>query len=270
MKSLLPLLLICLSCSQSPKKVSDPGIKSAQKDSIHSKSYIDTSARTIESRYQCPDGFERIAADSLSYAAFLRSLKLMPFSHPVMTYDGKLRQPQWVSCGVLDQDIDPQNLQQCADAVMRLRGEYLFSIKAFDKISFNFLSDGRPRPFTQYTTERSYASFRKYMLYIFDRANTASLKQQLQSVASIADIQPGDVLIQSGNPHGHAVNVMDVIRNSDGKTYFLLAQSYMPAQETHILINPNFPEISPWYEAKEGKIVTPEWEFNSTDLRRFP
>jgi hypothetical protein len=50
---------------------------------------------------------------------------------------------------------------------------------------------------------------------------------------------------------------------------YMLAQSYMPAQETQILINPNDESLSPWYPLKDGEIKTPEWTFMSGDLRCF-
>lgn len=51
---------------------------------------------------------------------------------------------------------------------------------------------------------------------------------------------------------------------------FLLAQSYMPAQEIHILKNPNNENLSPWYQIPDGQVLeTPEWTFQTTELRRF-
>jgi hypothetical protein len=54
-----------------------------------------------------------------------------------------------------------------------------------------------------------------------------------------------------------------------GQQVYLLAQSYMPAQEIQLLINPNNASISPWYELKNETIETPEWTFEPVDLRRF-
>ena len=42
-------------------------------------------------------------------------------------------------------------------------------------------------------------------------------------------------------------------------------------QEIHILRNPSDPRLSPWYLLDFGEtLVTPEWTFRKTDLRRFP
>jgi hypothetical protein len=104
---------------------------------------------------------------------------------------------------------------------------------------------------------------------VFTYAGSASLAAELVAVADPAEIRPGDVFIQGGFP-GHAVLVTDVAEDSAGERILLLLQSYMPAQDIHVLTNPSSP-ISPWYSArKEGVLQTPEWTFRYSDLRRFP
>jgi hypothetical protein len=107
------------------------------------------------------------------------------------------------------------------------------------------------------------------MELIFNYAGTLSLSKELNSV-DINNLQIGDVFIQGGRP-GHAVIVVDVSINKEtNEKLFLLAQSYMPAQETQILKNPNNPVISPWYNADfNGELNLPEWTFRSSDLKRF-
>jgi len=44
----------------------------------------------------------------------------------------------------------------------------------------------------------------------------------------------------------------------------------MPAQDIHILVNPNGTALSPWYVLNEDReIITPEWTFQQQDLMRF-
>lgn len=81
-------------------------------------------------------------------------------------------------------------------------------------------------------------------------------------------MEPGDVFIQGGFP-GPAVLVVDVAEDAKGRRVFLLSQSYMPAQEIHVLKNPNDPS-NPWYSAEDsGDLETPEWVFKRKSLKRF-
>jgi hypothetical protein len=230
---------------------------------------VDSAATTIYKRFLAPSDYITLASESNSFAEYLQTLPLKPIGSQVKYYDGGKKINRNVYCSVVDQDIDPVDLQQCADAVMRLRGEYLFNQKKYADIHFNFLSDGKARHFINYAKgDYSYAKFRKYMKYIFSYANTASLRAELNT-RPIYEMQIGDVLIQRGNPYGHAVLVVNMATDSVGNKLFMLAQSYMPAQETQILVNINDESVSPWYPLKEGEIITPEWRFTSTDLRHF-
>jgi hypothetical protein len=114
-----------------------------------------------------------------------------------------------------------------------------------------------------------YPNFRKYMDMVFTYAGTLSLSRELKPVA-YKDMKPGDVFIKGGSP-GHAVIVVDMAQTRLGKKVYLLAQSYMPAQETQVLLNPSDPDLSPWYELNETDriIETPEWMFTAEELKRF-
>lgn len=241
------------------------------KDKKTENNIIDSFGKTVITRFNPPFDYQRVNVSPNSFGEYLRNLQLRPFGSFVYFFDGKKKANNDIYISVVEMELDKQDLQQCADAVMRLRGEYLFKTKQFKKIHFNFLSDGKPRYFLEYSKgDTTYKSFRKYMRYIFGSANTASLIKELSKVPKIGDIQPGDVFIQTRNPYGHAVIVVDVVVNKKtGKKLYMLAQSYMPAQDTQILINPSNKSISPWYSVNEGTIVTPQWYFESTDLYRF-
>ena len=105
------------------------------------------------------------------------------------------------------------------------------------------------------------------MRIVFTYANTYSLSAEMNPVSDVRAIEIGDLFIQGGFP-GHAVIVVDMAKNSAGHIVFLLAQSYMPAQDIHILKSPF--SISPWYDINFGEqLETPEWTFKKTDLKRF-
>ena len=219
-----------------------------------------------------PDEFIRIEAEENSFAGYLRNLIIKQENNTVYLYDGTPKGYQDAQFAVIKMDIGNKDLQQCADAVMRLRAEYLYANKRYDEIHFNFLSDGKPRYYLNYSkNDFSYKKFRKYMDYIFAYANTASLNKELNTVDNITDIKIGDVFIQTGNPYGHAIIVIDIAKHEvSGKKIFMLAQSYMPAQEIHILINPEDLDLSPWYDVNfETELNTPEWIFKKENLKRF-
>lgn len=233
-----------------------------------------------------PAGYQRTTESPDSYADWLRHLPLQPPNTPVLLHNGERKGRQDVHEAVVDIDVGRADLQQCADAVMRLRAEFLYSKQAYANIHFNYTSgdkvsfddwrqgrkpkvSGNRVTFSQKTgnTDNSYRNFKKYLIEIFKYAGTASLSKELKKVA-IADMKIGDVFIQGGFP-GHAVVVVDMAVNAEGKKCFLLAQSYMPAQNIHILRNPADDALTPWYSTSFGTtLYTPEWAFDKDQLRR--
>jgi hypothetical protein len=236
-----------------------------------------------------PAGYERVKVEPGSFAEWLRFLPLKTKNEKVMLFDGRVKPYQAGAERVINIDIGNADLQQCADAIMRLKAEYHFSKKEFSKIHFNFTS-GHKVSFDNWikgikpvisgnkvsfsgstgTTDDSYSNFRKYMNSIFNYAGTASLEKELKT-QSIAALKAGDVFIKGGFP-GHAVIVLDVaVNKKTGKKIFLLAQSYMPAQSIHVLKNLGHQSnLSPWYSEDFGELLeTPEWDFKAASLKKF-
>ena len=238
---------------------------------IQDQPIIDTAGKTIFKRFDPPPGFMRTVIDTSSFGFYLRHLKLKTFGTRVRYYDGRSKNKSNVYISVIDMDIGNRDLQQCADAIMRLRSEFLYARQRYRDIHFNFVSDGQPRYYEEFIEgDHSYGKFRRYLDYVFSYANTRSLSQELISLNSIAEMQIGDVFIQTGNPYGHAVIVVDMAKNLDtGKKVYMLAQSYMPAQDIQVLVNRENSKISPWYILGDDQIETPEWTFNPGDLKRF-
>ena len=236
-----------------------------------------------------PQGYERQTAASGSFAEWLRFLPLLPKNEKVMLFDGKEKNYQAGAYRVVNIDIGKSDLQQCADAIMRLKSEYHYSRGEFDKIHFNYTSghkvsfddwrkgkkpliSGSKVSFSAASgiTDNSYSNFQKYFRNIFMYAGTASLEKELKP-QKLAELKAGDLFIKGGFP-GHAVLVMDVaVNKKTGKKIFLLAQSYMPAQSIHILKNlKHNTELSPWYPEDFGEtLFTPEWEFSQSSLKTW-
>lgn len=247
------------------------------------------SGQSIESRIAPPSGYIRETCADNSFTAYLRSLPLLPEGSKVLLYNGQVKRNQAAAYAVVDMEIGKRDLQQCADAVMRLRAEYLWAQKKYNEIKFNFTS-GFPAEYKKWaegnrikvngnkvqwyaaaSPDYSYKTFRKYLDVVFMYAGTASLSKELVAVP-YASLAPGDVFIQGGSP-GHAVIVVDMaVHPKTHRKVYLLAQSYIPAQQIHVLVNPTASSLSPWYELSaesDGKVYTPEWVFNKSDLKRF-
>lgn len=243
------------------------------------------SADTLEQRIAPPDGYCRIETAPGGFGEWLRRLPLLPGRPPVLLFDGRQKAKD-VHHAVVDLDVGTRNLQQCADAVIRLRAEYLRSAGCEDRIVFDFTSGDaaawtdwqkglRPEIRGNAVTWRpgappdaSPASFRRYLDTVFTYAGTASLIRELEKVADPSRVEIGDVVIRGGFP-GHAVLVADVAENARGERIFLLLQSYMPAQQIHVLKGPDEAQ-RPWYPARSsGPLKTPEWRFEYGDLYRF-
>ncbi|WP_083567032.1 DUF4846 domain-containing protein [Hyphomicrobium sp. CS1GBMeth3] len=223
---------------------------------------------TLADRIPPPAGFVRKPEPAGSFAAWLRGLPMRPAGTPVLTHTGNQKFRQDVHVAVIDIDIGKRDLQQCADAIMRLRAEWLFSARRDREIAFNNTNGKRMR-FAS-AKRKDHAGLRKYMDLVFAYAGTYSLERELKPVAPEA-LAIGDVFIKGGFP-GHAVLVADVVEHeTTGEKRFLLLQSYMPAQDMHILKNPAAQNGAPWYAIPSGdQLVTPEWTFKSTALRRWP
>jgi len=232
---------------------------------------IDTAGYTIFNRFAPPPGYVRTVIDTSSFGYYLRHLSLKTFGTLVRYYNGQAKNTKNVYISVIDMDIGNRDLQQCADAIMRLRSEFLYARQRYQDIHFNFVSDGRPRYYEEYNEgDHSYEKFRKYLDYVFSYANTRSLNQELIGLDSMEEMNIGNVFIQTGNPYGHAVIVVDMAENPvSGEKVYMLAQSYMPAQDIQILVNRKNSLYSPWYLLDENPIETPEWRFNTNELKRF-
>lgn len=287
----LPLALLLAFCTQ---EGTDKNGTTTEQSALKNErltdtapSLINTEGAKIESRFNPLANCERIMADSNSFGAFLRGLPLKPDGSSVKYYTGSLKRNNNTYVGVVDLPIGDRDLHQCADAIMRLRADYLRSQKRFNEIKFSF-NNGFIAEYSKWKegyrihyngdsfswkkkaapsdTEESYW---KYLEYVFSFAGTWSLEKELNPVSK-EDMEIGDIFIYGGAP-GHAVIVVDMIQDkSTGEKYFMLAQSYMPAQEIQVLVNPNNEDNSPWYSTDIGNTLqTPEWNFDGDALKSF-
>jgi hypothetical protein len=208
----IPVCLLSLACNNSSG--SDKRVAVAvQKPVAATESWgiTDTAGKTIKERFRVPAGYKRVEAAKGSFAAWLRELPLKKDGSKVMLYNGSEKWRQDVHAAVINMDVGKHDLQQCADAVMRLRSEYLFGTGQLDKIHFNFTSghkaaylkwaegyrpaiNGNNVTFSKKAAkDLSYAEFRKYLHTVFTYAGTLSLSRELKPVRGKGNIQAGDV-----------------------------------------------------------------------------
>ncbi|MFZ5643076.1 MAG: DUF4846 domain-containing protein [Bacillota bacterium] len=274
------VLLISASCVKIDS-TAVTGVNSAPPEQL-----INQAGGTVAERIAPPKEFTRIEAEAGSFGQYLRNLPLKPHGSEVKYYNGSVKQRD-SHAAVIDLDVGDRDLQQCADAVIRLRAEYLYGKGQYNKIHFNF-TNGFNADYSRWMQgnrivvennnaywvsktgySKDYNSFRKYLDMVFAYAGTLSLSMEMQKV-SIEDIKIGDVFLKGEDP-GHCVIIIDMAEDkATGEKVFLIAQSYMPAQDIHILKNPGDQIISPWYPVDFGETLkTPEWTFNKSQLFRF-
>lgn len=291
--NLLIIALLLYSCDNASTQENTSPNNIIEKEDIsivnelETDNIINEEGKSIETRFNPPKGFERSNAEPQSFGYYLRNLPLKPHGTTVKTYDGYEKQNNDIYEAVVDMDVGDKDLQQCADAIMRLRAEYLFKQEEYNKIHFNFTNgfrvdyekwragnrinvNGNKTNWVHKTsTDTSYSSFRNYMDWIFMYAGSLSLSRELKHIDK-DNMQIGDIFIHGGSP-GHAVIIVDMaINNETGEKLFMIAQSYMPAQDIQVLMNNQVDEISPWYSIYfDNTLYTPEWNFYQNELMRF-
>lgn len=221
---------------------------------------INPPADTVLTRFAAPADYTQVKSQPGSFGNWLQNLPLKPKGTHTLTYDGRTAATDPYTAAVIDISVGHQDLQQCADAVMRLRGEYLYQKKDYAAISFKFESgfkcdylhyaDGYRYSNNKWVLsakkDYSYPTFLKYMNLVFMYAGTLSLEKELHTIPDPATLKTGDVFIHGGSP-GHCFIVMDVVENSAHKKLFMLAQSFMPAQNIQLLQSNG----SPWFSLSQ-------------------
>lgn len=250
-------------------------------------SLIHPEGMTVESRIATPEGYTRIdTTDDESFTSFIRNYPVKEDGSPVLLYDGSQKRNQSAHIAVLELPIENEDLQQCADSIMRMYAEYYYATGQYDKIRFHFVNgflaeyskwregyrisfSGNDTVWVQSASfDDSYTCFQKFMRIVFSYAGTLSMENESKQI-SLEEAQVGDIFLKGGSP-GHVVMILDICENEEGERAFLLAQGYMPAQEFHILKNP-LHEENPWYYESEiiYPLRTPEYTFPEGSLKRL-
>ncbi|MBQ8938926.1 MAG: hypothetical protein IJ047_01710 [Paludibacteraceae bacterium] len=107
----------------------------------------------------------------------------------------------WLSAAVVDMPL-LSNDEQCADVCMRMRAEYLYKTKQYNKIRFTALN-GEP---ISYTGGADRKAFERFMRNVFERCNTTSMRKSLKT-RELKDMQIGDVFVY---PHRKVAGKTDM------------------------------------------------------------
>ena len=246
------------------------------------------SIRPLDRAVATPAGYQRIEQQDGTFGGWLRGLPLRDASAEVHAYDGSVlrRADDRRVWAVAELDVSPIDVQQCADSVIRMHAEWLWSRGDKAKIGYHFLSG-------DYATYQAYAggerpqvdgnkvkwgrsaaasdsrkTFRSYLDMVFNYASTISLAHRAKKLDK-ADLAPGDFFVLPGGP-GHAILILDVAIDASGKRVALLGQGFMPAQDFHVLESGEA-GVSPWFSLEGDAVDTPFWPepFPWSSLRRF-
>ncbi|MEO7530507.1 MAG: DUF4846 domain-containing protein, partial [Sediminibacterium sp.] len=82
-----------------------------------------------------PAGFERIPVQGNFFQEYLRNLPLRK-DKTIYLYNKRPKFNQSLHYAVIDVSTGEKDLQQCADAIMRLRAEYFYQKGVYDSICF--------------------------------------------------------------------------------------------------------------------------------------
>ncbi|TYA84126.1 DUF4846 domain-containing protein [Seonamhaeicola marinus] len=255
--------------------------------SVKPVSLINSDGLTIKTRVQTPKGFKRVTYPKGSFQEYLRNYKLKAYGSKIINYDGSEYYWQRGHIGILDIPVPKNGLQQCADALIRVRSEYLWDTNRKDDIGFNFTSghycswikyaegyrpkiNGNKVSFHKTANkDDSKANFYRYLNLIYTYSGTLSLYHELPKIGDVKNLRIGDMLIIGGSP-GHIVIICDESTNEKGDKLYMLFQGNTPAQSVHLVKNLEDHTISPWYHLEKGAIIpVSNYTFYDSKFVRF-
>ncbi|WP_034061332.1 DUF4846 domain-containing protein [Lacinutrix jangbogonensis] len=281
---ILGLSVVALAFQFKPVKET---VEYVSKAVVLKETLIHKDGLTISSRVKMPKGYKRVEYPKGSFQEYLRNYKLKPFGSKIINYDASEYYWQQGHIGILEIPVPKNGLQQCADALIRIRSEYLWDNNRKREIGFNFTSghycswkkyaegyrpqiNGSKVTFSKTASaNQTKENFYKYLNLIYMYSGTLSLSLELKAITTVKDLKTGDMLIRGGSP-GHIVILADEVVNKKGKKLFLLFQGNTPAQSVHLVKNLEDSSISPWYNLKmNAEIPVSNYTFYDSKFARF-
>lgn len=125
------------------------------------------------------------------------------------------------------------NAEQCADACMRLKAEYLYQIGQYNKIKFQDVNGQSLR----YSGGASGEAFYRYLRRLLVLPAPSHSAERCSPLYCRYPTRWRLCYPENGRFLGHAVFVVDVAVNKNGKKAFLLAEGNTPARDIHLIRN---------------------------------
>ena len=244
---------------------------------------------TLDARFPTPPGYVRVAVTSGSFAEWLRGLPLAAPNTPVLSHAGDtvFAGDDAYVASVVAIDVGAGDLQQSADAVIRLHGEWLWASDQQSAISYKSTTK-LDMPFSRWAKgqrllaagpnmgwvvkgkpkDPTYNDFRQYIDAVMLWSNNVSLAMRATHVGDPAQLSAGDFFLQTRGK-GHAILVLDVAQKPTGERVALLGQSLQsPAQSIHVM---RLGPATAWFSMRPpNPVLTPRAdEFLWTDLMRL-
>jgi hypothetical protein len=242
----------------------------------------------LQAQFAPPTDFVRVTVAPGSFSAWLRTLPVRTDRTHVLAYNGdRLARP---SAAIVALDVGKRDLQQCADTVIRLHAEYLWSVGKGAKAAYHFTSGDNSTWRAWQRGERfkirgskvvrvkrkrgnqGHAGYRRWLTHTFRYAGTQSLRYDSTPVGT-RPYAAGDFFVQPGGP-GHAVMLLDLAEHPDGRHAALIGQGFMPAEDLHVLTAAGDRVLNGvWFllpDAEHPLLATPSWyPFEPKQARRF-
>ncbi len=243
----------------------------------------------LQARFPTPPGYQRVAVEQGSFSEWLRRLPLAAPGTPVVTNAGGIvfsGDDEYLAA-VVAIDVGVGDLQQSADAVVRLNAEWLWSQDALGRISYRSASK-LDMPFTRWAKgqrliasgpnvfwvlkgkprDATYVDFRQYIDAVMLWTNNVSLAARSTRVVNPNQLVAGDFFLQSRGK-GHAILVLDVAEKPTGERVALLGQALQSPAQSFQVIRPG--RETAWFSLRPpSTVVTPRSDqFSWDELERL-
>jgi len=239
-------------------------------------------------RFSPPNGFNRVAVEPNSFAAWLHRLPLQKPDSPILDFRGKefKKSADSTVAAVANLDISGKRLEQCMDILIRFYSDYLIEKDQRDSIKFP-LPDGLLLSWEKWRAgcrphfkglnfnllksamkDSSAKNFERYLAEVFSYSGSQTFYHHYPSI-DLADLRAGDFIVRKSRK-GHAVLILDLVQNEQGEKMMMVGQGDTPACQFYILRGKNG---SPWFPIKADSQY-PTLPINKKmywrGLRRFP